>query len=161
MIEPALGRRAILQIVPSLEAGGAERTTIDIARALTHAGQQALVASEGGRLTDELTKAGGEWIALPVAAKNPLTLLANAARLTAIIRERKGFAGACAIPRVRLERTHGGTADTHSLRYHLSRPVQFKWAAQALVQFFVLHGDRTIANSEWTPRTFATPMARA
>src|SRR5438067_5235316 len=40
----------VLQVIPSLNAGGAERTTIDLARALTAAGFRALVASEGGRL---------------------------------------------------------------------------------------------------------------
>src|SRR5262245_6748587 len=40
----------VLQLVPSLDAGGAERTTIDVAAALTARGDRALVASEGGRL---------------------------------------------------------------------------------------------------------------
>ncbi|HXZ69137.1 MAG TPA: glycosyltransferase family 4 protein [Alphaproteobacteria bacterium] len=78
----------ILQVIPSLEAGGAERTTIDIAGAITAAGGKALVASEGGRLEGELAQMGGELLRLPVASKNPLTILANAGRLEKIIRER-------------------------------------------------------------------------
>jgi glycosyltransferase involved in cell wall biosynthesis len=150
MIEPALGRRAILQIVPSLEAGGAERTTIDIARALTHAGQQALVASEGGRLTDELTKAGGEWIALPVAAKNPLTLLANAARLTAIIRERK-----VSLVHAR-SRAPAWSALMAARRTHIPFVTTYHGLYNAngrlkrLYNSVMLRSDATIANSEWT-----------
>ncbi|MFN3481803.1 MAG: glycosyl transferase, partial [Rhabdaerophilum calidifontis] len=39
--------RTILQIIPDLNAGGAERTTIDIADGLNQAGARALVATEG------------------------------------------------------------------------------------------------------------------
>src|SRR5208282_4478950 len=48
----------ILQIVPELSAGGAERTTIEMAEAITLAGGRALVVSAGGRLEDELAEAG-------------------------------------------------------------------------------------------------------
>ena len=52
--DSALAGRTILQIVPELNAGGAERTAIDIAAALVRAGARALIASEGGRLVSEL-----------------------------------------------------------------------------------------------------------
>ena len=38
----------ILQLLPSLETGGAERTAIDISRALCDAGHRSIVASGGG-----------------------------------------------------------------------------------------------------------------
>jgi glycosyltransferase involved in cell wall biosynthesis len=79
----------VLQVIPSLEAGGAERTTIDIAGAIQSAGGRALVASQGGRLEAELIQCGAELIRLPVAAKDPVTILLNAGRLESIIRERK------------------------------------------------------------------------
>ena len=60
----------VLQIVPALEVGGAERATIDIAAALAARGDRALVASQGGRLEAELASAGGELVRLPVASKN-------------------------------------------------------------------------------------------
>src|SRR3984957_5596915 len=69
-------RPAVLQVVPRLETGGAERSTIEIAGALSRAGFAPLVASEGGRMLPELAQAGGEWIALPADAKAPHTLLA-------------------------------------------------------------------------------------
>ncbi|MBV5258547.1 glycosyltransferase family 4 protein [Synechococcus moorigangaii CMS01] len=78
----------ILQLIPELEAGGAERTTIDVAQAINAAGGQALVASLGGRLEDELRAAGGELLRLDMKTKNPLTIRANAGRLAAIVRER-------------------------------------------------------------------------
>jgi glycosyltransferase involved in cell wall biosynthesis len=82
-----LAGRTILQIIPELETGGAERTAIDIAAGLVEAGARALVASEGGRMVAELQAAGGEWIAFPAASKSPLTLAMNVRRLMALCRE--------------------------------------------------------------------------
>lgn len=45
---------AILQVIPHLGAGGAERTTIEVAEALKAAGAIPIVASVGGRLEGEL-----------------------------------------------------------------------------------------------------------
>ena len=78
----------ILQVIPSLDAGGAERTTLEIATAIVKAGGRALVASRGGRLARDIELAGGEFIALPVHAKNPLTMWMNAGRLTKLIRDK-------------------------------------------------------------------------
>lgn len=85
VIAPSRDRSAILQIVPSLDTGGAERTTIDIAAALAQAGFLPLVASRGGRMVDELREVGAEWIALPVHAKAPQTLVTNVLRLRNLI----------------------------------------------------------------------------
>jgi glycosyltransferase involved in cell wall biosynthesis len=79
----------ILQIIPQLDTGGAERTVIEVAEAIARAGGKALVASEGGRLTGELADVGGELIPFPARAKNPATILANARRLAALIRARE------------------------------------------------------------------------
>ena len=78
----------ILQVVPRLDAGGSELATVEIAEALTRAGAKALVATEGGRMAPDIAAAGGEIVALPVASKNPLTILANAWRLAKLIDER-------------------------------------------------------------------------
>ena len=79
---------AILQIVPSLDTGGAERTTLDIARAVTEAGWSALVATRGGRLASELKAAGGELIRMRAESKSPLVIWNNAGALERLIRER-------------------------------------------------------------------------
>ena len=72
-------RPTLLQIVPQLDAGGAELSAVEIAEAVVRAGGRALVLSEpGGRLSPRVTAAGGEVIAFPAATKNPLKLLANA-----------------------------------------------------------------------------------
>lgn len=78
---PDLSGVTVLQIVPSLEAGGAERTAVDVAAALVKAGARALVATTGGRLVGELDAAGGVWVPFPAATKNPVEILWNAERL--------------------------------------------------------------------------------
>jgi glycosyltransferase involved in cell wall biosynthesis len=85
---PLAGAR-ILQVIPELDAGGAERTTIEIAEALTRAGASALVASAGGRLEGELAAAGGELIRLPhIGSKAPPAIWANSLTLSRLIAER-------------------------------------------------------------------------
>jgi glycosyltransferase involved in cell wall biosynthesis len=78
----------ILQAVPRLDAGGSEQAAIEIAAALRRAGASALVATEGGRMATAMTEAGGEIVTLPMASKNPFTLLANARRLAQVIETR-------------------------------------------------------------------------
>ncbi|WP_448192692.1 glycosyltransferase family 4 protein [Azospirillum sp. sgz301742] len=83
------GRRppVVLQVLPNLVTGGAERGCIDVALALAEAGATPLVASEGGPMVRELDRAGVTHITLPLKSKNPLVIRKNAARLEAIIRE--------------------------------------------------------------------------
>lgn len=82
-------RPTILQIVPTLNIGGAERTTIDMARAIVRAGGRALVASSGGRLVPELLSVGGEHIDLAMKSKNPIIMALNVEHLTRLITREK------------------------------------------------------------------------
>lgn len=81
--------RTILQIIPDLNAGGAERTTIDIAEALNNVGARALVATEGGRLVGELQAKGGIWVPFPAATKNPFLMAMNVGKLVQLIRDER------------------------------------------------------------------------
>ena len=82
---PQQGRPpAVLQIVPSLVSGGAERGTVELAAALTTAGWKAYVASSGGPLEHDIARAGGTHLTLPLASKNPLVMRRNR---TALVRE--------------------------------------------------------------------------
>jgi glycosyltransferase involved in cell wall biosynthesis len=83
--KPSLAARTILQVIPRLDAGGAERTTIDVAAALVEAGARAFVASEGGRLASELQAVGGVLLPFPAAAKNPIAMALNARKLARLI----------------------------------------------------------------------------
>lgn len=84
------GRRkgTVLQVLPSLVAGGVERGTVDVTAALAAAGWGCVVASSGGPMVREVERAGGRHVELPLASKNPLTIRANIARLAALIEAR-------------------------------------------------------------------------
>lgn len=77
---------SVLQVVPELDAGGVERTTVDIAKAIVAGGGQAVVVSHGGRLVPELVEAGAIHITLPTHSKNPFRIAGNVRRLRNIIR---------------------------------------------------------------------------
>jgi glycosyltransferase involved in cell wall biosynthesis len=79
----------LLQVVPELETGGAEQTTLDVAAAVVRAGGRALVASRGGRMAARLEASGAQLVAMPLQSKNPLVMIANARRLAALIRREK------------------------------------------------------------------------
>jgi glycosyltransferase involved in cell wall biosynthesis len=79
----------LLQVVPELETGGAEQTTLDVARAVIDAGGRALVATRGGRMTARLEADGARLAQMPVQSKNPLVMLGNASRLVDLIRREK------------------------------------------------------------------------
>jgi glycosyltransferase involved in cell wall biosynthesis len=140
----------LLQVVPELETGGAEQTTIDVARAVIEGGGRAFVATRGGRMTARLLTDGARLAQMPVQSKNPLVMLGNASRLVDLIRREKV-----------------------SLVHARSRAPAFSalWAAQATKTPFVAtyhgvykaksnlkrwynavmtRGDLVIANSEYT-----------
>ena len=62
----------VVQLLPALESGGVERSTIEIADALQRAGHRAVVVSAGGRLVPVLEATGARHIRLAVGAKSPL-----------------------------------------------------------------------------------------
>jgi len=77
---------AVLQILPSLVSGGAERGTVELAGALVQAGWASYVASSGGPLQHDIARAGAAHLTLPLASKNPLVMRRNAAKLAHLIR---------------------------------------------------------------------------
>src|SRR5215472_12051262 len=84
---PPKGRPpAVLQIVPRLVSGGAERGTVELAAALVAAGWTSYVASGGGPLERDIVRSGAFHLTLPLASKNPLLMRRNATALTRLIR---------------------------------------------------------------------------
>ena len=70
-------QKVILQIIPSLQSGGVERGTIDIAKSLKKHNFIPMVASSGGVLTYDLKEAKIEHFEIDVKSKNPLTIFLN------------------------------------------------------------------------------------
>lgn len=71
----------VLQIIPRLDSGGAEETTVEITQALARAGGKPFVACQGGQMGEAIEQSGGEVFHLPLASKNPLTIYRNIKRL--------------------------------------------------------------------------------
>lgn len=64
----------VVQLLPALESGGVERSTLEIAQALVQAGHRAVVVSAGGRLVPQLRATGAEHVTLDIGRKSPLVL---------------------------------------------------------------------------------------
>ncbi|MGI9391929.1 MAG: glycosyltransferase family 4 protein [Parvibaculales bacterium] len=79
-------RLAILQIIPALDAGGAEATTLEIAAMLVKKKHKAVIVSSGGRLVGKLQK-GAVHICLPVHSKNPLIMVLNVFRIARVVKK--------------------------------------------------------------------------
>jgi glycosyltransferase involved in cell wall biosynthesis len=77
----------VLQVLPSLVSGGAERGTVELAGALVEAGWTSYVASGGGPLEREIARAGATHMTLPLASKNPLVMGRNTVELVRLIRQ--------------------------------------------------------------------------
>ena len=142
----------LLQIAPRLEGGGVEGATLDMAAAVARTGARSLVASRGGALEGALAEAGGRLERLPVHARDPARLVANAARLAALIRRERvslvhvrsrapAFSAwlATRMAKVPLVTTYHGV---YSARSDLKR-----WYNAIMTR-----GDVVIANSQFTRR---------
>lgn len=78
----------VLQLLPSLESGGVERGTLEVANELVRRGHHSLVISAGGRMVEALERAGSEHITWDIGAKSPLALR-FVPRLRRLLAERK------------------------------------------------------------------------
>lgn len=70
-----MARLTVVQVLPALNAGGVERATLEIGRALVAAGHRSLVISAGGRLVPRLQDEGSTHIPLDLGRKSVRTLL--------------------------------------------------------------------------------------
>ncbi|MBO9427313.1 glycosyltransferase family 4 protein [Labrenzia sp. R4_1] len=139
----------VLQVIPDLNSGGAERTTVDIARALIAAGGTALVASQGGQMVRELEDIGAQHFTLPVKSKNPITLWKNAGLLSELIRAQdvdiihaRSRAPAWS-SLFAARRTHIPFVTTYHGSYSQSN------AVKGLYNSIMARGDAVIANSKY------------
>lgn len=77
----------VLQVLPALNTGGVERSTVEVAEAVVEANGRAIVVSSGGTMVYELTRVGAEHIEIPAHSKNPFVMYKNIDRLVDIIKK--------------------------------------------------------------------------
>jgi glycosyltransferase involved in cell wall biosynthesis len=145
-------RPVVLQVLPRLVTGGAERGAVDIAVTLAEAGGTSLVASEGGPMEYELKRAGIAHVKLPLASKNPVVMYRNVARLAGLIeahdvdivhaRSRAPAWSAAAATR----RTGRHFITTFHGAYEVDNALKRRYNA------IMVKGERVIANSEFIAR---------
>jgi glycosyltransferase involved in cell wall biosynthesis len=81
-------RLTVIQLVPALDAGGAERSAVEIGRALVAAGHRSIVVSKGGRMVARLVAEGSEHVEMQIAEKR-LGTLRQVSTLRALFRREK------------------------------------------------------------------------
>ncbi|NNE57558.1 MAG: glycosyltransferase family 4 protein [Hellea sp.] len=140
----------ILQIVPELNSGGVERTTLEIAEALFKQGFTPHICSQGGRLEPEFVELGAKLHCLNIGSKNPLKYSAHKKALIKIIKDEKidliharsrapawpAYAAARAAGRPFVTTYHGIYNASSRLKRHYNA--------------IMAKGDLVIANSEYT-----------
>jgi glycosyltransferase involved in cell wall biosynthesis len=67
-------RLTVLQMLPTLESGGVEKGTLEVAKALVENGHRSLVISAGGRMVQQLETEGSEHFVWHVDKKSLFTL---------------------------------------------------------------------------------------
>ncbi|MDP3372229.1 MAG: glycosyltransferase family 4 protein [Candidatus Paracaedibacteraceae bacterium] len=78
---------SILQIIPSFNAGGVERVTLETVTGLAHSGlAEHHIASAGGQYVSEIPTNVTHHI-LPLTSKNPFKIIVNAWRLHTLIKQ--------------------------------------------------------------------------
>jgi len=63
----------VVQVLPSLDGGGVERGTLEVAKGLVDAGHESIVVSAGGRMVAQLETEGSRHVAWDLGRKSPLT----------------------------------------------------------------------------------------
>jgi len=147
---PDLTGYTILQVIPDLSAGGAERTTVEMAEAITGAGARALVASAGGRLEPALAEVGGELIQMNAASKNPFIIRKNTSLIEKIVQDES-----VSLIHAR-SRAPGWSAYVAANRADLPFVTTYHGAYSGRTGLkkrynsVMARGDLVIANSKWT-----------
>lgn len=80
--------KRILQIIPSMEIGGAERTVLEITAFLKNTNYTSLVLTSGGKLIKDLEKLNIEVVQHPIDKKNPLLIIKNIIELKKLFIEK-------------------------------------------------------------------------
>ena len=155
---------SVLQVLPALEAGGVERTVLEVAEALIREGHAAHVVSAGGRLVPELTALGATHYTMDVGSKSLMGFPWRVAALRRLIAHTRADivharsrAPAWAAWRASVAQDTPFVTTYHGI-YNEGFPGKRRYNS------VMARGDRVIANSRFTAehvaRTHGTPFSR-
>ena len=142
--------KRILQIIPNMEIGGAERTVLEITSFLKDTEFSSLVLTSGGKLIGELEKENIEVIKLKIDKKNPYSIIKNFFLFIKIFREKK-------IDLIHV-RSRGPAWSAIFAAKKIGIPALTTWHGHVSNSSFIkkiynsimLKGDAVIANSAYT-----------
>lgn len=154
----------VLQVLPALDAGGVERTTIEVAEALIEDGQGAFVVSGGGRLVQRLTRTGATHFTANIGSKCLLSYPWRVAALRKLI----------VLNKIDIIHARSRAPAWAAWRAALSEGIPFVTTYHGIYNegflgkrrynSIMARGDRVIANSQFTAEhiktTHKTPDAR-
>jgi glycosyltransferase involved in cell wall biosynthesis len=145
----------LLQVIPKLIGGGAERTTLEVGRAFVEAGGRSIVVSSGGPMVEELLAGGSEHVTMPAESKNPILISQNARDLAALIeREGVGLVHARSrAPAWSALKAARGTGRPFVTTYH--GVYRARGSLKRLYNSVMVRGDAVIANSRFTAQHIA------
>ena len=150
----------VLQILPRLGgAGGVERETLDISRALAAAGWRSIIVSEAETDRAAAGEAGAHHAALPVARRNPMLAPESIRRLVRLIAEEDvdlvhaRSRWPAWLARYATRRTGGPFVTTFHGAYSTDWPGKRRYNA------IMARGDRVIAVSAFIARYIAETYA--
>ena len=144
--------KRILQIIPNMEIGGAERTVLEITSFLKDTEFSSLVLTSGGKLIGELEKENIEVIKLKIDKKNPYSIIKNFFLFIKIFREKK-------IDLIHV-RSRGPAWSAIFAAKKIGIPALTTWHGHVSNSSFIkkiynsimLKGDAVIANSAYTAK---------
>ena len=144
--------KRILQIIPNMEIGGAERTVLEITNFIKDTKFSSLVLTSGGKLIGELQRENIEVIKLKIDKKNPYSIIKNFFLFVKIFKEKK-----ISLVHVR-SRAPAWSAIFAAKKVGI--PVLTTWHGHVSNSSFIkkiynsimLKGDAIIANSAYTAR---------
>lgn len=153
-----LMKPTVLQLIPSLGDGGAERSVIEMADFLARKGWRSLTVSAGGPLVALIEDASERHFELPLASKWPLPILRNAFAIARLIEAEQ-------VDIVHVRSRAPAWSAWIACRYLIKRPVHYvstfhglynsKSVLKRWYNRVMLKGPWVIANSQFTRRHIA------
>ena len=141
----------VMQLVPTMHGGGAEQTTVEIARALRERKARHYVVTHQGAMIADLYDAEANVLLIEIGRKSPLKIWRNARRLARLVREHKIdlLHARSRIPAWVAWLVSRWTGVPYLCTCH-GRPPANWW--KRLYAWPLVRGRAVIANSDWTAK---------
>ena len=88
---PQIDIKNIIQIIPNMEIGGAEKTVLEIGSYLKNTHYEPIVLTSGGRMIENLKEKKIKVLTRKIDQKNPYTIFTNIEKFKNIFIEKKNY----------------------------------------------------------------------